>query len=338
MLINGDFEADWSIERSHKCLKINDRGDVVESEEGSIFTPPGWLVWYRVEEGKLAIPEGRVACGTNPERMHGGEYGYMLFSSAQAHESGLLQEVAVKPGDRVRFSAWAHAWSNHHDPENPNRFPHPDDSRWSEGPGHDPFFALQGDQIDDGSLRNITFWLGIDPTGGNNPFSSDVIWGPGAYIYNVYAQVPAIEATAQSERITVFTRARARFPFKHNDAYWDDAELTVASDDSDSAIVRGTPRIQYERFYVLLPPGASEAWARAVVQATWDDHRYTVGGSADDAGIGDLDSRIVLAINPDLWGGPDVLTQFFAENYPGVRLRSVKAETPEELIILLKEK
>ena len=66
---------------------------------------------------------------------------------------------------------------------------------------------------------------------------------------------------------------------------------------------RGDPRIPYERPYVLLPPGAGEPWARAVVDATWDKHRYTLGGSADDAGIGNLDVRNVIAVNPDQWPG-----------------------------------
>lgn len=338
ILVNGDFEAAWSDERSHRCLKIEEKGAVETVDEGSVYTPPGWLVWFKHKEGKLAVPEGRTASGTNPERMRTGENGYVLFAVGQSHDSGLLQEVRVEPGEKVRFSSWAHAWSNHHDPENTSLYPHPDDSCWSEGAGFDPFFALAGDMLGDSRTGNITFWVGIDPTGGLNPFSNDVVWGQGAHIYNAYAQVPAIEATAQSDSITVFMRAKARFPFKHNDAYWDDAELANADDSSHVTTSRGKPRIQYERFYVLLPPGADAEWASAVVKATWDNHRYTIGGSADDAGIGDLDSRIVLVINPEQWGGPEFLSQFFSENYPGVRMRSIKAGTPLELAALLREK
>ncbi|HHH41390.1 MAG TPA: M23 family metallopeptidase [Chloroflexi bacterium] len=91
----------------------------------------------------------------------------------------------------------------------------------------------------------------------------------------------------------------------------------------------GLPREQYARTYVLLPPGADSRWARAVVEATWDAHRFTVGGSADDAGIGDLDFRRVIAVNPGMWG--DDLGSFFASYYPGVIYVPVEAETPEEL-------
>jgi len=92
---------------------------------------------------------------------------------------------------------------------------------------------------------------------------------------------------------------------------------------------RGKPREQYERVYVLLPPRAGREWARAVVDATWDARRYTVGSSADDAGIGDLDKRVVLAVNPSGW--PSDLADFFAEHYPGVTYHAVEADTPQAL-------
>lgn len=336
LLRNNGFEAKWSDQRSHQCMRIDESGRLDLVEVGDIFTPPDWLVWYKFEEGKWLQPEGRDVRGTNPNRMRSGQQGYLIFTSSGRQDAGLLQQVKLTPGTRVSFSIWAHAWSNHEDTSKVDRFPYPDDPLWSEGAGFEPFFGLEGalsGQPGKTEISNFTFWAGIDPTGGPNPFSDNVVWGPGAHIYNCYAQVPAAEATALSETITVFTRAQAKFPFKHNDAYWDDATLLVAD---QPAAERGKPRIQYERMYVLLPPGADKEWAKAVVEASWDDNRYTVGGSADDAGIGDLDSRIVLAVNPDQWGGPLVLRDFFAEHYPGVRYRAVSANTPAELVTILR--
>ena len=54
-----------------------------------------------------------------------------------------------------------------------------------------------------------------------------------------------------------------------------------------------------------------------------------MGGSADDAGIGDLDVRRVVAVNPAAWG--DDLASFFQTYYPGVVYVPLEAETPEEL-------
>jgi hypothetical protein len=96
-----------------------------------------------------------------------------------------------------------------------------------------------------------------------------------------------------------------------------------------STLKRGRPRTQYERTYVLLPPDAGAAWARAVVEATWDQRRYTIGSSADDAGIGDLDHRVVIAVNPTIW--PADLKRFFEQHYPGVAYHAVQADTPGAL-------
>ncbi len=100
---------------------------------------------------------------------------------------------------------------------------------------------------------------------------------------------------------------------------------------------RGQPRIQYTRTYVLLPPNASAAWARAVVESTWDDQRYTIGSSADDAGIGDLEARRVIAVNPQDWPGAMSLSAFYERFYPHIEYQAVKAASPEALIQKLKD-
>lgn len=94
---------------------------------------------------------------------------------------------------------------------------------------------------------------------------------------------------------------------------------------------RGQPRVQYERTCVLLPPSAGVAWARAVVEGAWDRCRYTIGGSADDAGIGDLDMRRVIAVNPQEWPGSLSPEEFYAQHYPGIEYRSITAATPAEM-------
>ena len=101
---------------------------------------------------------------------------------------------------------------------------------------------------------------------------------------------------------------------------------------------RGRPRAQYTRTYLLLPnePATPEGnkrldgWIGAIVASgVLTRHRWTLGASADDAGIGDLDKRNVLAINPDTW--PTSLAEFYAKEYPGVNLESIQAATPDEL-------
>jgi len=295
-----------------------------EVDIGNIFTPEEWLTWFLHEPDKWDQPEVRDAWRSHdPLRVHGGEKGMLLFTFFRKHDAGFLQQVQVQPGTRLELEAYAHAWSNSKDGK------HPDDARWSEGAGYNAGFAYAGGDALSDDWRNFTFWVGIDPTGGTNPRASTVVWGRGVHIYNAYAQVPPVEAIAQSDIVTVFLRSKTLWPFKHNDAYWDTVLLKAIDEAPPPVSGRGDPRIQYERTYVLLPPGAGREWAQAVAEATWARCRYTIGGSADDAGIGDLDVRRVIAVNPEQWPG-DLYT-FFMTHYPGVEYIPVQATTVAEL-------
>ena len=430
LLENGGFEADWGDENSHRCLVFPEGEQPYETNVGNIFTPPEWVTWFRHDPGTWDQPEVRDAWGTHdPRRVHGGQKGMLLFTFYRRHDAGFLQQVRVKSGTHLRVTAWAHAWSNHKDG------PHPDDGQWSEGAGYEAGFHLEG-EAPDSDWSNFIFYVGIDPTGGTNPLADTVVWGQGAHVYNEYAQLPPAEATAQVDVVTVFLRSQTSWPFKHNDAYWDDVELVATEegqvgeqeeeeikpqvrlshqpaipmvgevvkiearsltgltgvrlvvrqpsgaelgrgavvvgrdgdwrtwtyttsplsevgaheiaftaagdvevvDGFESApaptVRRGVPRAQYERTYVLLPPDADASWALAVVDGTWDQFRYTVGSSADDAGIGDLDARRVIAVNPGKW--PSDLRAFFAEHYPGVAYVPIEAASPADLVRKLK--
>ena len=93
-------------------------------------------------------------------------------------------------------------------------------------------------------------------------------------------------------------------------------------------------RFNYRRVYVLLPPTANQSWLLAAAKGGFDG-RYTIGFSADDAGIGDLESRHVLAVNPHHW--PEVLTaSWFQQHYPGVQFTAVVANKPEDLEVWLR--
>jgi hypothetical protein len=98
----------------------------------------------------------------------------------------------------------------------------------------------------------------------------------------------------------------------------------------EPAIPHGLPREQYPRTYVLLHPGAGKEWVEAILDSgAWDRYRWTIGGSADDAGIGALNVRTVIAVNPSLWPGD--LQQFFQTYYPGIRYIPIHAATPQQL-------
>jgi len=309
-VVNAGFEADWGDEKSHRCLVCLPGGVPYQTDVGNIFTPPGWLTWFRHEPDVWDQPEVRDAWRSgDPRRVHSGEKAMLLFTFYRNHDAGFLQQVQVESGTHLELTAWAHAWSNWHDGA------HPDDPRWSDGPGYEAGFALAG-TVQDDNWRNFTFYVGIDPTGGVDPFANTVVWGPGAHIYNEHAQVPPVIATASSSTITIFLRSKTLWTFKHNDAYWDDVTLVVTDEPpSPPPSDRGHPRVQYERVFHLLPPGVTREEAHAALDDAFVG-RHTIGFSADDAGTGDLDARRVIAYNPDRW--PSDLGQFFERYYPGV--------------------
>lgn len=354
LLQNPGFEADWSDEKSHRCLISpgNEYKDI-----GNIFTPPGWVTWFHHRPGTWDQPEVRDAWKQNdPRRVRSGQKGMLLFTCFRNHNAGFLQQVQTTPGAQLRLTAWAHAWSN-----SLEEFHH-HDGRWSEGAGWDVVAWPESDNLphDTGDPQtdakpNFTFWVGIDPTGGTDPFANTVIWGEGYHIYNGYCQELSVEAIAQGDTVTVFLCNRTLWAFQHNDAYWDDVELTVAGQEPimppplptpptppppptppvEPDKVRGQPRTQYERTYVLLPPSAGIDIAKAVVGAVWDREYWTIGASADDAGIGDLDMRRVIAIAPQEWGegeGGAGLAGFFEKYYPGVEYCSLPFEREYQLV------
>lgn len=341
LLVNGDFEAEWS--GDHTAIAVLDDHSQEQREIGNIFTPPGWTVWFRHQPGTWDQPEaGDAHASRDPRRVESGDKAFKLFTFYRRHDAGLLQRVSVEPGQKLQFSAWGHAWSNHLGEDQGG---HPSDPYWSDGVGRaivaihaDDVPPLNGDPQND-AVGNVAFAVGIDPTGGTDPYSDRVRWSAPYHIYNGYCHELTVEATAEADEATVFLRSTTLWAFKHNDAYWDDAQLIAVDGDDDEEPppppepTRGAPRVQYARTYVLLPPDAGAAWATAVITGSWDSNRYTVGGSADDSGIGDLDAREVIAVNPDEW--PDDLCAFFEEHYPGVAYRPLTAITPAELTVKL---
>ncbi|HEY67988.1 MAG: hypothetical protein DRI79_00100 [Chloroflexi bacterium] len=140
-----------------------------------------------------------------------------------------------------------------------------------------------------------------------------------------------VAGTDVAKKLIAYTQADPARPFKYPEVGGGDEGDGEDEGEGEGEKPRGQPRVQYERTYVLLPPNADAAWARAVVESTWDQHKYTIGSSADDAGIGDLDVRRVIAINPQEWPGPQTLAEFYAQYYPGVEYKAITAATPAEL-------
>jgi len=324
------WEGFESGEWTHDCRVFPVEGEPHDEEIGEIFTPRDWTFWFVHDPGNWDQPEASYCWKKdNDYRVHEGEGAYKWFTFWRRHDAGLMRRIRVTPGTRLRLTARAHAWSN------TNLSGHEDctdEPHCSCGVGTEivsiPFDGLPmltGDPWND-AVSNFLFQVGVDPKGGDSPFSESVIWGECYAVYNGYCQELSVETTAQSDKVTIFLRSSTLYPFKHNDCYWDSVELTTV-DDTDGE--RGAPRTQYERTYVLMPPDVTIEEVHDAVDEYFPDRR-TIGFSADDAGIGDLDMRRVLAIEPGRWA--DDLEAFFAEHYPGVEYIPVETEKGESIL------
>ncbi|MBI4770704.1 MAG: LysM peptidoglycan-binding domain-containing protein [Chloroflexi bacterium] len=144
--------------------------------------------WRRPEWSPVAPVFQRIREGQNAQK---------YFTVFGVHEAGMYQPVAgITPGARLRFSIYMHAWSAN---------------------GDDPVSSGQD---------YMGMKVGIDPTGGENPWSASIVWSPVSDAYDVY-QLYTVEAVAQASAVTVFTHSQPMWGLNHNDVYLDDASLIV---------------------------------------------------------------------------------------------------------------
>lgn len=171
-----------------------------------IQMPGGWIPWWaEAAEGdpdwKNHRPEWKPAEGQYyPNRVHSGERALQWHKSYATFQSGAYQQVSVPENAPLRFSAYGQAWSC-------------DD--WNHCPdatSHDP--------------ANMAMRIGIDPTGGTNPWAGSVVWSGWGNPLDAWAYF-AVETTAQGGVVTVFLYSNPDWPKQNQDVYYDDASLVV---------------------------------------------------------------------------------------------------------------
>ncbi len=162
---------------------------------------PFWRDNPRDENWMNIMPEYKPSLPyETPPRVRSGEKSQHYFSFWSTHEGGMYQQVTAVPGGQYCFSLWGHAWSSR-----------------ATLPGY------VSDPNDHGFLNQR---VGIDPTGGTDWQSPNVVWSEMRMQYDEFGEF-VISATAQADTITVFAWSQANVPVKHNDVYWDDATLTL---------------------------------------------------------------------------------------------------------------
>ena len=159
-------------------------------------TPDDCKAWHN--------PEYRDTLGgpqeTGPSRKVAGDNSQKYFTFYSVHEAGIYQVVSgVKPGDHLRFSVYQEGWSNG---------------------ANDPFHSDLG--------QRMNLQVGIDPTGGNNPWSSNIIWSAPAESFDKFTQF-TVDAIARNNIVSVWTKSKPNMALQHVDVYVDEASLNVVT-------------------------------------------------------------------------------------------------------------
>lgn len=160
----------------------------------------GWQPWYRQQgagdpEWQYRRPEYRPASYS-----YNGSAAQQFFTSFGTHEAGLYQRVTgVAAGRTYRFSLAMYIWS-----------------------------SMGGDFYRSEQPGGASVRVGIDPTGGTNPYASSVVWSPFATFYDEW-RVMSVDVTAQSSTATVFVWSSQQHPVIHNDVAVDDAYFGLST-------------------------------------------------------------------------------------------------------------
>ena len=160
---------------------------------------PNWFPWWRDGESNLRPEFKPAGIDVAPNRVHSGNTAQQYFKSFGQFKAGLSQAALNIPiGTRLQFSAHGQAWSC-------TEF-----NKCSDGTSFEP--------------ANMLMRVGIDPFGGTDPFSGDVVWS--AYFNPLDRwELACVEAVTESGTITVYVWASPDGPRQNQDIYWDDASL-----------------------------------------------------------------------------------------------------------------
>ena len=262
LLINGDFE--WG--------SANDRAWPFQDGIQEVQVCPGWRAFYVDQAPAKASaptywrrPEFRdIKAHEYPNRIRTGKRAAKYFSFGGQHEAGYYQQVGgIEPGTALRFSAFMQTWSCLPGAE------------WNvcptEGKSNSP--------------ANMHTKIGIDPTGGTNPWAASVVWSPEIDAYDAWTYFQ-VETVAEHITVTVFTYTWAdwtdeRFRI-HNDVYLDDASLIALEQAPATAVPEDVEMLDTEPAAVAAPmqaPAATStpnAEGRIIHEVQQDDTFYAI--------------------------------------------------------------
>jgi LysM repeat protein len=158
----------------------------------------GWQPWSLPQGSSSSInarPEYKPAPSN---RVHSGNAAQEYNTFFATHTGGVYQRIPVAANTELRFSVFIYVWSS-------ATFSNPD---VSEDPNH------------------VILNVGIDPTGGTDGTSSNIVWSADAEYYDQYREL-SVTATSRSTAVTVFVRSAPQGFVGTNNIYVDDASLVA---------------------------------------------------------------------------------------------------------------
>jgi hypothetical protein len=178
-----------------------------ERGAGEVTVANGWEAWWvqgspdQTGQGYLRRPEYKPedAWIFTMRRVHSGRFSQKYFNTYSTHIGGIYQQVSVTKGSKVTFSIWAQVWS-----------------------------TTESDPAQCAGFGNYAVSAGIDPHGGIDGTSGNIVWSDVVMSCNQWVQL-TVSTVAQADRVTVFTRGAPEFRVRFNDSYWDDAVLTAVA-------------------------------------------------------------------------------------------------------------
>ena len=166
--------------------------------DASLRVASGWQPWSLSAGTSSAInarPEYKPAPSS---RVHSGSAAQEYNTFFATHTGGVYQRVPVTPNTELRFTIYVYVWSS-------GSFANPDVS-------DDP--------------NDVIVTVGIDPTGGTDGTSPNIVWSSDAEFYDEYREL-GINATSVSTAVTVFVRSAPQGFVGTSNIYLDDASLVV---------------------------------------------------------------------------------------------------------------
>ena len=192
------------------------------NDRGELKRPDKWEIW--VHEHKMThswdagntdgwvVPEVKLteSYADNPKvypaRWNGDDRSVQFFKSWGTTDCGLFQTVEITTPGKYNASCVVHAWSSNGNQAN-----------YSDGIGAIGFAQKLSAALTD-SEKAAQFQIGIDPTGGTNPFAGTVVWSEVWCVYNKFRFI-SVDADLPIGKATVFYRGKNLWRLQHTDKY-----------------------------------------------------------------------------------------------------------------------